>query len=154
MIDPPQITRTAGQATAIIHLTIPRKEIQTVMGPAYGEVMAAVAAQGIATAGPWFSHHLRMAPDIFDFEVGVPVAAPISAAGRVTPGRLPAVRVARTVYHGGYEGLGPAWGELGAWIAAEGHTPAPDLWECYVKGPESGPDPATWRTELNRPLVG
>jgi len=27
-----------------------------------------------------------------------------------------------------------------------------DLWEVYVAGPESGPDPATWRTELNRPL--
>ena len=29
-----------------------------------------------------------------------------------------------------------------AWIDAEGHTPAPDLWEIYVAGPESGPDPA------------
>jgi effector-binding domain-containing protein len=154
MIDPPQITRTAAQSTAVIHLTIPRREIQTVMGPAYGELMAAVAAQGIATAGPWFSHHLRMVPDIFDFEVGVPVKSPISAAGRVTPGRLPAVKVARTVYHGGYEGLGTAWGEFEAWIAAAGHTAAPELWECYVKGPESGPDPAGWRTELNRPLAG
>ena len=53
---------------------------------------------------------LRMDPDTFDFEVGVPVAA-------------------------------------------GGHTPAPDLWECYVAGPESGPDPAAWRTELNRPLL-
>ncbi len=154
MIDPPQITRTAAQSTAVIHLTIPRREIQTVMGPAYGELMAAVAAQGIAPAGPWFSHHLRMVPDIFDFEVGVPVKSPISAAGRVTPGRLPAVKVARTVYHGGYEGLGTAWGEFEAWIAAAGHTAAPELWECYVKGPESGPDPAGWRTELNRPLAG
>jgi len=39
------------------------------------------------------------------------------------------------------------------WITAEGHSPAPDLWECYVAGPESNPDPANWRTELNRPLV-
>ncbi len=29
----------------------------------------------------------------------------------------------------------------------------PDLWECYAAGPESGPDPAKWRTELNRPLL-
>jgi effector-binding domain-containing protein len=64
------------------------------------------------------------------------------------------MRVARTVYRGPYEGLGTAWGEFNAWIAANGHTPAPDLWECYVAGPESSPDPATWRTELNRPLIG
>jgi effector-binding domain-containing protein len=72
----------------------------------------------------------------------------------VEPGERPAARVARTVYHGPYVGLGPAWGEFGAWIAAEGHTPAPDLWECYLTGPESGPDPSGWRTELNRPLAG
>ncbi len=58
-----------------------------------------------------------------------------------------------TVYHGPYEGLGPAWAEFDAWIAAERHAPASDLWECYVAGPESNPDPATWRTELNRPLT-
>jgi hypothetical protein len=39
-----------------------------------------------------------------------------------------------------------------AWIV-EGHTPGPDLWERYIAGPESSPAPATWRTELNRPLV-
>ena len=60
----------------------------------------------------------------------------------------------RTVYHGPYEGLGDAWGEFNDWLVAEGHTPAPDLWECYVTGPEANSDPATWRTELNRPLVG
>jgi len=60
--------------------------------------------------------------------------------------------VARTVFHGGYEDLGAAWGEFGKWISANGFTPAADLWEVYLAGPESGSDPATWRTELNRPL--
>ena len=27
------------------------------------------------------------------------------------------------------------------------------LWERYLVGPESGPDAANWRTELNKPLV-
>jgi len=152
MLDKPQIVQTTAQPTAIIRLTIPREEIRNVMGPGHRELMAAVAAQGIAPAGPWFTHHLRMDPDTFDVEIGVPVTAPISAAGRVEPGQLPAATVARTVYHGVYEGLGPAWAEFDAWITAEGHTPAPDLWESYVAGPESNPDPATWRTELNRPM--
>ena len=116
--------------------------------------MATVAAQGIATAGPWFTHHLRMDPGIFDFEICVPVTAPVAATGRVSPGQLPAAKVARTVYRGPYEGLGAAWGEFNAWIAAKGFTPGPDLWEIYVAGPESSPDPSAWRTELNRPLVG
>lgn len=153
MIDTPQITRFAGQSAAVIRFTIPRAEIRNVMGPAIGEVMAAVAAQGISPAGPVFSHHFRMDPEIFNFEVGVPVATPVSPVGRVKPGELPAATVARTIYHGPYEGLGAAWGEFGAWIAANGHKPGPNLWECYVAGPESSPDPANWRTELNRPLI-
>jgi effector-binding domain-containing protein len=105
------------------------------MGPGYREVMAAVAAQGIAPAGPWFTHHLRMDPAIFDFEIGVPVPAPIAAAGRVETGHLPAAIVARTVYHGGYEGLGAAWAEFDAWITAQGHTPSPRPLGVLCRGP-------------------
>jgi hypothetical protein len=39
------------------------------------------------------------------------------------------------------------------WITAEGHAPAGDLWESYVTGPHSSPDPTTWQTELTRPLT-
>lgn len=153
MIDEPQIVRTTAQQAAIIRLTVPRDEIQSVMGPGYQEVMDAVTAQGIGLAGPWFTHHLRMDPATFDFEIGLPVTEPLAPVGRVQPGQLPAATVARTTYQGGYEGLPDAWGELMAWIATQGLAPAPDLWEIYTAGPESSPDPAEWRTELNRPLL-
>jgi effector-binding domain-containing protein len=94
-----------------------------------------------------------MDPKVFDFEICVPVKAKVKATGRVKPGTLPARKIARTVYHGPYEGLGSAWGEFNEWLKANGHAPAPDLWECYVAGPETGSDPSTWRTELNRPLT-
>lgn len=153
MIDTPQITQCSSQLAAVIHLTVPRTEIRSVMGPGISELMAAVGTQGITTAGPWFSHHLRMDAEIFDFEIGIPVTAPVCVAGRVEPGQLPAATVARTVYHGPYDGLGAAWGEFMDWISAAGYRPGPDLWECYVTGPESNLDPANWRTELNRPLI-
>lgn len=154
MIDTPAITQTTAHHTAIIRLIIPRSEIQQVMGPGIGELMAAVAAQGIPPTGPIYSHHLRLDPELFDFEIGVPVGRPVTPVGRVLPGQLPALRAARTIYHGSYDGLGNAWQEFGDWLAANGHTPAPDLWEAYVAGPESSPDPTSWRTELTRPLIG
>jgi len=77
----------------------------------------------------------------------------VTPTGRVQPGELPAARVARATYRGGYEGLGAAWAELDRWVSEEGHDPAQALWECYVAGPETGPDPAGWITELNRPLA-
>ena len=153
MLDTPQIARTTAQLTAIIHLTVPREEIRNVMGPGIRELMATIATQGIAPAGPWFTHHLRRPTDTFDFEISVPVMAPVAATGRVKPGQWPAMKVARTIYHGPYEGLGDAWGEFMDWIEAHAHTPAPDLWERYLAGPESNPNPAMWRTELSRPLI-
>lgn len=153
MIDTPQIVQTAAQPTAVIRLTIPRAEIRNVMGSGIGELMATLGTQGVVPAGRWFTHHLKMDPDVFDFEIGVPVTAPVAAAGRVAPGQLPAATVARTIYHGPYEGLAAAWPQLDAWIAARGRTPGPSLWETYVTDPASNPDPATWRTELTRPLA-
>lgn len=152
MLENPHIADTAVRHTAVIRLTIPRAEIQQVMGPAHREVMAAVAAQGMKPAGAWFSHHFKMHPDIFDFEVGVPVPTPITASGRVVAATLPATRVARAVYRGPYEGLGSGWGEFMDWMEEEGLKPADELWEFYVAGPETGPDASAWRTELNRPL--
>jgi effector-binding domain-containing protein len=153
MLDPPQIIQTAPQLTAFIRLTVPRSEIRNVMGPGRAELMAALAAQGIAPTGAWFTHHLRIDSATFDFEICLPVAVPVVPAGRVQSGALPAATVARTIYHGAYERLGAAWGQFDSWVATQGLAPAPDLFECYLSGPESNPDPATWRTELSRPLL-
>ena len=153
MIDTPKIVTSPAREAATVHLTVPRSEIRKVMGPGLQEVHAAVAAQGMTPAGPWFTHHLRMDPKVFDFEICVPVSSPVAANGRVTAGVLKSRKVARTVYTGGYEGLGEAWGELQAWVEAQGRKPAPDLWEVYLEGPETGKDPGSYRTELNQPLT-
>ena len=154
MIDTPEIVLTEPRRAAVIRLTIPRAEIQAVMGPAIQEVAAALAAQNLAAAGPVFSHHFRMDPDFFDFDVGAPVDGIVTPAGRVKMGRLPGVKAVRTIYHGPYEELGAAWGELQAWVESRQLARAADLWECYLAGPESSPDPSAWRTELVQPLLG
>jgi effector-binding domain-containing protein len=154
MIDAPTITTTQARPTAVIRLTIPKAEIRQAMGPAHQELFSTLTAQGITPLGPWFTHHFRMDPNVWDFEVGVPVDRPVAPSGRVTSSELPAARVARTVYRGGYEGLGAGWGEFDAWIAREGLKPTGSLWEIYAMGPETGPDSSAYRTELNRPLLG
>lgn len=154
MIETPTLTTVEPQATAVIRLTIPRCEIQNVMGPGIQELMAVVGAQGIGPKGAWFSHHLRIDPDVFDFEIGVPVYAPVTPAGRVVAGQLPGGKAAHTVLHGGYEGLGQGWGEFIAWIQAQGLTASAGIWEQYSKGPESSPNPADWRTDLFRLVSG
>ena len=153
MLDTPQFIQTVEKLTAVIYLTVPRAEISHVMGPAIAEIVSTITAQGAAITGPCFSYHQKRPTDIFDFEVGFPVSQPITAAGRVKMSKLPAVKVVRTIYQGGYEGLGAAWSECCQWTEAEGLNVQESLWECYLTDPESNPDTDTWRTELNRPLI-
>lgn len=153
MIETPHITELEAAPMAVIPLRIPREQMPHVFGAAVAEIMSTLGAQRISPTGPVFAHHFRMEPGIFDFEIGVPVSAPIAAAGRVQSKLRPAIRVVRTVYHGPYEGLPTAWGEFHAWVKSNGHAYAPDIWECYVEGPHSTSDPSEYRTELNRPLA-
>lgn len=153
MVDTPHLTQTVAQHTAIIPLIIPRDEMQEVFKVCVGELVAAITAQGITPAGPLFTHHLKITPEVFNFEMCFPVSTPVAASGRMKPSQWPAMKVARTVYHGPYEGLPDAWGEFMDWIEASGHKPASDLWECYLTNPDSDPDPSNWLTELNRPLL-
>lgn len=153
-IDTPQIVQTSDQLTAGIRLTIPRSEIHSVMDPAIQELMRVVAEQGIGPGGPWLSHHLRHQPDIFDFEVAVPVLAPVQPTGRVQPGRLPAARAVRGTHAGSYETLGTSWAELMTWIDGRAYVPGARFWEVYRIGPETSQNPDDWRTDLYRPLVG
>jgi hypothetical protein len=33
------------------------------------------------------------------------------------------------------------------------HTTLPVMWESYLVGPDSTPDPAAWQTQLNWPIT-
>lgn len=150
--DEPSIVEVPARLAAAVHVTIPRNQIQSVMGPALMEVLGAVKEQGLNPSGAWFTHHHRVSPDVFDFDVCVPVPAAIQPVGRVETRDLPAIRAARTVYRGPYEGLGGAWGSFMQWIDSNGHAGADDFYECYAAGPETGAEPSEWRTEFLRPL--
>src|ERR1700736_382679 len=136
MLATPEIATTNVQEAAVIRLTIPRSEMRKVFAPAVGELMAALAAQGIEPVGAVFAHHLKTSPDTFDFELGVKVSAPVKATGRVKPGQLPAVKVARTVYSGPYEGLPSDRVEPGDFPGriATGHSVPPRRSGCGTQG--------------------
>jgi uncharacterized protein YndB with AHSA1/START domain/effector-binding domain-containing protein len=151
-IAPPVIAWTAPQLTAAIHVRVPRHKIRSAVGPALHEIMTAVKAQGIGPIGPWFDHHVSGDPEIFDFDICVPVSAPVSPTGQVVSCQIPSEHVAQAIYTGPYEGLAAAWNEFNRWVSENGHVPATDFYQCYAVGPESSPNAAEWKTELRRPL--
>ena len=153
MIEPLRILQTNPQLTASIAIRVPREEIRHVMGPGLAELKATVAAQNVAVTGPWLTHHFRDPGEVFDFEIYLPVATSVAPTSRVRPGQWAATKIAQTTYHGGFEGLGNAWGEFIGAIKAAGHTTADGLYESYAVGPETSPDPAAWRTVLSKQLL-
>jgi effector-binding domain-containing protein len=153
VIEPLRVIKTTPQLTAVIPIRVSRDDIRKVMGPGLAELKAAVAAQNVAVTGPWFTHHHRDPGEVFDFEICLPVAAPVAPANRMKPGQWPAMNIVQTTYHGGYEGLGSAWGEFIGMIRSAGHKTADGLYETYAVGPEMSTDPAAWRTVLSKQLV-
>lgn len=153
MIETPHILQTSAQPIAFIPVSVTWQEMRNTMGPGIAELLATVQAQGITPAGEIFTHHLRRPTDTLEFEISVPVSRPITPAGRVQPGEWPALKMARTVYQGPYEGLADAWPAFFEWLEKNGHQTTDELWESYTVGPHSNPDPAAWRTTLSRKLL-
>lgn len=152
MIESPTVIEFETRPTAVIHFRIPRDQMGEAFGSAIPEIMELLNAQGAGPVGGVFAHHFEMIPDEFDFDLGFPISKPITGSGRVQAGEWPAMRVARTVYHGNYDGLPGAWAEFEAWYNELPDEKAPDIYESYDRGPESSENPADWRTGLYRPL--
>lgn len=150
MIETPQVVTTEAVKMAKIYAKIPARAIQQEMGKLVQELVKGIRAQNVDITGPWFTHHLQRPGEFFDFEVCMPVGAEVKAEGRMEPGLWPAMTVVRTVYEGGYEGLGGAWGEFMAWTKSQDLKISEEIWERYLVGPESEKDASKWRTELNR----
>lgn len=147
MIAPPQIVLSPPRAVAVVPLRLHVAEIATQLDDAFRALHDTLAAQGVAPAGAPYTYHRGVHDDVADFDVGIPVAAPIVAAGRVVPATLRGARVAVATWRGPLDELGAAWESLGAWLALRGHVAAEDCWESYV-GSADAPV-----TELHRPLA-
>ena len=149
MITKPELVPTSEVRSAAIHLTIPGRDMPKYMDPAIQEILKALADQGMQPAGPMFSYHYRRPSDTFDFEIGFEVAKPIKPAGRVMNSKLPAVKVARAVYEGPYEGLAEGWGAMQKWVREQKLAETGRVWERYLTNPAEVTDPKKYRTELN-----
>jgi len=145
----PEIVEVALVPAAVVRDVVEMSTIGDFFDQSFGQILATLVAEGIEPTGPAFALYHGPPTTTADLEVGFPVDRVIGAVEPVEPGSTPAGRVARLTHIGPYDQLGPSWERLGSWIAAQGETPAGDLWEVYVTQPTPDVDPATLLTELN-----
>jgi hypothetical protein len=121
-------------------------------GAAHQELFSTLAAQGVAPTGPWFSHHFRMDPATFDFEVGVPVSAPVKPTG----GRRLATAGGARRAHGiprRLRGTGRGVGRVRVVDDRRRTEGGPESVGDLRGGSGVGLGSRRWRTELNRPIA-
>ena len=145
----PAVVTVEPVTTAVIRRVVATDRIGEFFDGAFRSIAATATGQAAGIAGPAFALYHGMPADTVDLEVGFPTVRPVQPVGEVTAGSLPGGRVARAVHAGGYDGLGAAWQQLGAWIGEQGGAPGAVFWEVYVTEPNPQMDPADLRTELN-----
>jgi effector-binding domain-containing protein len=133
----------AACPTAVVALATTWAEFPRIWRRMLDEVYAFVRGGGAVQDG---QNVMLYRDDVPNVEVGVQVAGPFAAAGRVIPSCLPAGLVATTVHRGPYEELGAAHRAVLAWCAAGGHRLPGTRWEIYGDWRE---DPAELETQVS-----
>jgi len=123
----------------------------------FAEVFDTVAAEveraGARIAGAPFARYRGVPTDVADVEAGFPLTEPWSGGGDLVAGSLPATRAIEAVHQGSYEALPEAYTQIERWAVEHDVRTQGDVWELYEAGPQSDPDPATWRTRIVWPVA-
>jgi len=155
----PQIQARAAQHYAAVPATVAMDGLAAAVDDAFPELFAWLAGQGIAPSGPPLIRYLviDMAGEL-QIELGVPVAAPVTASGRIRAGALPEGRYAVLRHTGPYNGLVASNAALLQWAQDNGvridtwDTPRGTAWrgraEHYLTDPSQEPDPAKLETDV------
>lgn len=123
------------QDTAVVRGTVAMDQVPQWLGGAFGEVMAALAAQGIEPAGPPFGCYLPGEAGLV-VEAGVPVTRPVQPTGRVERGETPGGWTLLVLHRGPYDEVPAAYAAAEEWMAGNDWEASGPPWEAYLDGPE------------------
>ncbi len=126
-------------------------QLGEVMGPEFGRIMGAIAAQGVHPSGGAVTVYHGWTEDTVDAEIALTIDGDFSAQGDVRPGMLPGGKVVFTVHVGPYDQIGAAYGAIQEYAKANDLSLADMMWERYLTGPEE-PDLSKHVTEVFWPL--
>lgn len=147
--------KTAGAGcVAYLPMTGPYAQIPGAFGRLYGWV----AAHGLAPAGMPSGVFLTDPAEgeaLARWELQAPIAGdhsdvPVDASGCGIKHVAPRL-VASAMYHGPYQGIGPAYAEVAAWIRTNGYAITGPPEELYYSEPTTPPEETL--TEIRFPVA-
>ena len=128
-------------------------ELTSFFARAFGAAMHVIRAQRAVPVGPPFGAYHGAPGETVDVEAGFPVATPVDDTEGVVSSTLPGGPAVEAVHIGPYDTMTGTYGEMEAWMAEQGVSPGPVMWESYLTDPEREPDPSTWRTLIVWPIA-
>jgi effector-binding domain-containing protein len=146
------LKRVPSQTVASVRDTIPTySDLKTILT----RLFAGLGQRGLRPTGPVLAVYYD--PEYREHDVDVEAAVPVIAAspgeGAVTVRELPGAETMACVLHeGSYDSISQAYTALMTWIEANAYRTTGPNREIYLRGPESGGDPATYVTEVQFPV--
>jgi effector-binding domain-containing protein len=143
----------AAHDTAVIRVSTTVDGLKTEIGDALHEIELLTRRAGVGVSGPPFVRYLDWTDRHLVAEIGMPVARPMPAAGRVEPSELPGGRVASVIHLGPYETIATTYQLMTARLEELGLRATGPMWEIYWTDPDRFVQPETWRTEVVYPVA-
>ena len=137
-----------------VHEVIPMSRLTEYFDRAFRTSAAELGRMGAHPSGPPIAlYHGAPTDAAVDVTAGFPVVDDVSATRAVEVVHLPSGPAVETFHVGPYETMTETYAAVTDWIAEQKLTVAGDMWEEYLVGPDSEPDPANWRTRIVFPLA-
>jgi effector-binding domain-containing protein len=131
---------------------VPLGEMTEFFGRAFASTAAELSKQGSFPAGAPIALYHGAPTATIDVTAGFPAAHPVTPTSTVVVATLPGGSAVETIHVGPYDTLADTYDRLAAWMTEHALTPADDMWEEYLVGPDAESDPAKWRTRIVFPL--
>lgn len=148
-----EIRMLEEQPALTIRTNTPLKDLQKIIGEAYGEIAQYLGKNGKAPAGNPFIIYYNEDMNNLDIEMGFPVGPDVKGQGRVQVSKMPGGKSATAIHIGSYETLAKTYELLAAFVKEQGLTPDSWMWESYLNSPQDT-QPERLRTEIVFPLRG
>ena len=148
-----KITTKNETKTAVVRTTAPVRELPSVVGEAYGEIMEYLARRGISATGAPFVLYRNEDMKALQVEIGFPVDRDIEPEGRVEPGMISGGEVLSEIHVGPYSELERTYTPLMKHIEDQKLSVTEWMYEVYLNAPGETPE-AELQTEVCFPLKG
>ncbi|MGI9585622.1 MAG: GyrI-like domain-containing protein [Acidimicrobiia bacterium] len=134
-----QIEHVAALPIVAIRKHTTRNDIGMNIGAALGELIGALAGQGLSASGaPFVVYHAVIEDDVAgDIEVCLPVDSHVDPVGDVYSRALEGGAMATAIHKGPYPELRATYQELMAWIPEHGYEIAGPPREFYLNDPRT-----------------